>query len=75
MQVCKVWDAMFLVFCQLAAGCPSIHDVAKGCESLLLADKILALASSIVRLDLVGAAGIELKAVLKMRKLLIPLNG
>ena len=56
-------------------GLPSFHDIAKGWESLLLSDKSLALASSLVRLDFVGAVGIELKAVLKMRKLLIPLNG
>ncbi len=57
-----MWDVMFLAFCQLPAGCQSFHDVAKRWESLLLTDKNLALASSIVRLNLVGAVGIGIKS-------------
>jgi hypothetical protein len=56
------------------AGGPSIREVAKGSQSLLHANNILALASSPIRLELVGAVGIEPLAMLKARKLLSSLN-
>jgi hypothetical protein len=48
---------------------PSFRDVAKGWESSLLADEILALASSSVCLGLVGAVGIESNEKLYLKDL------